>query len=259
MNRIDVPTPMRSTRLLVLGILGASAFGFFACVDDDATSLAKTPTFEIALTIEGRGKVTGDEARVDCRGPGDCGTLYVFSNGVTLSATPAPGFRFEGWAFEGIVNSALKLDVAGRPGERRVVGARFVVGEDEWPECDVADAAVDASRAGGNCGELRCSGNTSCCLEAHLAHPSSKPPSCEFPARCPEPDRAACVRDADCTGTAEVCCVTVGGLRCITGSACTSPNGGRLCDEAHACGPDESCRVVNSAVDLRACVPSTVD
>lgn len=215
------------------------------------------PTFTIALTIEGRGKVTGDQTRIDCLGPGDCGTLSIFSSSVTLEALPETGFRFAGWAFEGIENSASQLDVIagtdGRPaGERRVVVARFAEGLDEdWPECGDGGSVPDAGAR--NCGSLRCDNNTVCCIEARFGAVSSKPESCEFPARCAR-DRIRCFSDADCGGTANTCCISVLGVTCVPESFCENADSGRICDETHPCRSGETCTVVNSAANLRACV-----
>lgn len=118
------------------GLISTASMVLVAACDDGDSAIG-APTFAIALTIEGSGKVAAHQVPIDCHGPADCGTHSISGSAVTLEATPEPGFRFEGWAFDGISNSAEKLDVTGTHGDKRVVVARFVEGHDdeEWPEC----------------------------------------------------------------------------------------------------------------------------
>lgn len=86
----------------------------FGCSDDEpgpVTRVTVDPggTFgaEVAVTVVGRGRVTGNIASsIDC--PTNCYVRYTFkdgtapgaANGLGLKAIPTPGARFAGWRFE---------------------------------------------------------------------------------------------------------------------------------------------------------------
>jgi hypothetical protein len=225
-----------------------------ACSDSEESTSEPTPTFSIALSIEGRGKVTGDQTRIDCLGPGSCGAIAIFAPAVKLEASPVAGYRFDGWSLGGAASSGPSLDVSANA--NAPVIARFApdgAGGGQDGGGGSADGGP-STNPDNNCLTLQCDNNTMCCIEGTLTAPSSKPPSCEFPTNCAR-DRVVCLKDADCAGNGafDTCCAGFGGVSCMPATSCTGAPYGRLCDDARPCPSGQTCTVVNSAANLRAC------
>jgi len=57
-------------------------------------SIPCTPT--LTVQVVGEGTVTSDPAGISC--PGDCFQKYAYGTNVTLTASPTPGWQFDGWS-----------------------------------------------------------------------------------------------------------------------------------------------------------------
>ncbi|MBL0213027.1 MAG: hypothetical protein IPQ07_04025 [Myxococcales bacterium] len=93
------------------GWSGSGCSGTGTCVVTVTAASAVTATFtltthQLAVTLAGPaggGSVASVPAGISC--PGDCSELYNYGTDVTLSATPALGFVFNGWSGGGCVGT----------------------------------------------------------------------------------------------------------------------------------------------------------
>src|SRR5262249_8154280 len=103
---------------------------------------------------------------------------------------------------------------------------------------DLAMPADMASPAGGFCGGMTCTGNTSCCVINGTPSCTSSCPAGGFVAKCQKP--------ADCPGATDACCITVSNftpqsVMCTPGNQCVpaiSAQGSgtdRACVTSHDC------------------------
>ncbi len=60
---------------------------------------ANATTYTLTVSNSGNGTVTSSPAGIDCGS--DCSETYTAGANITLSATPAPGYRFDGWSGAG--------------------------------------------------------------------------------------------------------------------------------------------------------------
>lgn len=104
-----------------------------------AATFNKATTFALAVTRFGSGTVTSNPAGINCGT--DCTETYAAGTTVTLTATPAAGFKFSGWsgACTGTGNCAVTMTAA------RNVTATFTV---------LPSYVLTVTRAGGGSGTV---------------------------------------------------------------------------------------------------------
>jgi len=121
---------------------------------DQARSVTATFTqivHPLTVQVSGSGSVTSSPAGINC--PGDCSEDYAEGTAVTLSATPDPGFSFDGWSGDctGTGSCQVTMDQA------RSVTATFTQIVHPLSVQVSGDGQVTSSPAGitcpGDCGE----------------------------------------------------------------------------------------------------------
>ncbi|HEX4870774.1 MAG TPA: DUF4394 domain-containing protein, partial [Nevskiaceae bacterium] len=138
---------MRSLRLASLSLLAGFSLLLTACGGDDGDNAPPPPPpqFALSVTKTGSGTVTSTPAGIDCGTV--CTANYVSGTVVSLTATPAAGFVFDGWSGACTGSGACSVTVD----QARSVGATFIPLFTLSVE-KTGQGSVTSSPAGINCG-----------------------------------------------------------------------------------------------------------
>ena len=119
--------------------------GAGACVvtvsGDDTANATFVRQFDVQVTTAGSGSVASDVAGIAC--PGDCSERYDTGTDVTLTATPAAGWRFSGWSGDPECSGTAACTISAAAYELTSVTATFV-----------EQFALDVSLAGNGAGSV---------------------------------------------------------------------------------------------------------
>ncbi len=223
-----------------------------------ACSSEPAGSFDLAITIEGPGRIGSGSGLVDCTGPKDCGTIRVSSGTIRLLAEGVSAAPFEvSWALDGVDEGKQStfLDVTGAAGEQHVARARFtaipgVPGEkaDAGPDQDAGKKPDGGAEALPSCYGKMCSSKQVCCADF-----TAQTTGCA--AACPSPAaRMDCQRADDCLA-GKACVPRMNGSETVYACA-TAPTGreGQLCDGAHPCAGGGPCLEVIQSASVSSCV-----
>ena len=126
---------------------------------DDTVNATFVRQFDVQVTIAGSGSVAGDVAGIAC--PGDCSERYDTGTDVTLTATPAAGWRFAGWSGDPECSGTAACTISAVAYELASVTATFV----EQFALDVSLAGNGTGSVGGD--GISCPGD---CAETYDAN-----------------------------------------------------------------------------------------
>jgi len=216
---------------------------------------ASPGTFELAVVIEGPGRLISDPVLVDCVGPKDCGTVNVPSGSIELQAggvsTTPVGVS---WTLDGVDKGrqATFLDIAGAAGERHVakVTVTPIGGGGGGTSSDAG--ATDGGGDGGRPTALTCYGRSCAAGEVCCADFMKQKTFCATSCGAQRGEYLmGCQQPTDCAGGQA--CVPLGEPPAYACASAPTTAQNQLCDPAHPCPGRNPCVATVPSASLSTC------